>query len=188
MLLFDWSLVPHPASAWCPAAQLRVTLAPTTGGMRLEYTLEGDLAQLRLPMPAPPGPADGLWRHTCFEAFVAAEHGDSYREFNFSPSGQWAMYRFVRRRMPETATDAAFAPGMRWSPGPRSLRLTVCLPYAVLPAASGWRLGLSAVLEHLDGGLSYWALSHPGSHPDFHDPAGWRRVHAPAAPVPAPSR
>ena len=37
--------------------------------------------------------ADDLWRTTCFELFVAGE-GTAYREYNFSPSGQWAAYDF----------------------------------------------------------------------------------------------
>jgi len=32
------------------------------------------------------------------------------------------------------------------------------------------RLGLSAVIEAADGGLSYWALRHPPGKPDFHRP------------------
>ena len=33
-----------------------------------------------------------------------------------------------------------------------------------------WQLGLSAVLEEVDGTKSYWALTHPGDKPDFHHP------------------
>jgi hypothetical protein len=32
------------------------------------------------------------------------------------------------------------------------------------------RLGLSAVIEDIDGRLSYWALKHPPGKPDFHHP------------------
>ena len=31
-------------------------------------------------------------------------------------------------------------------------------------------LGLSAVVESIDGALSYWALMHPAAKPDFHHP------------------
>jgi hypothetical protein len=31
-------------------------------------------------------------------------------------------------------------------------------------------LGISAVIEELDGGLSYWALRHAPGKPDFHHP------------------
>ena len=34
-------------------------------------------------------------------------------------------------------------------------------------------LALSAVIEHLDGRISYWALRHPPGKPDFHHPQGF---------------
>jgi hypothetical protein len=42
-----------------------------------------------------------------------------------------------------------------------------------LPGAATLRLGLAAVIERADDGLSYWALAHPSERPDFHDPAGF---------------
>ena len=30
--------------------------------------------------------------------------------------------------------------------------------------------GLTAVIETLDGAISYWALAHPAEKPDFHHP------------------
>ena len=33
------------------------------------------------------------------------------------------------------------------------------------------RMGLSMVIEELDGTKSYWALAHPPGAPDFHHPA-----------------
>jgi len=32
------------------------------------------------------------------------------------------------------------------------------------------KLGLSAVIEEIDGTKSYWALAHPPGKPDFHHP------------------
>jgi hypothetical protein len=32
---------------------------------------------------------------------------------------------------------------------------------------------LSAVIEDEDGNVTYWALAHPGTQPDFHDSAAW---------------
>jgi hypothetical protein len=37
-----------------------------------------------------------------------------------------------------------------------------------LPRDRSWRLGLSAVIEDANGGMSYWALTHPPGKPDFH--------------------
>ena len=41
---------------------------------------------------------DGLWRHTCFEAFIAAAVRPEYWEYNLSPSGAWAAYHFTGYR------------------------------------------------------------------------------------------
>ena len=38
------------------------------------------------PHPVGVDAADTLWKHTCFEAFVAPADGPGYHEFNFSPS------------------------------------------------------------------------------------------------------
>ena len=35
------------------------------------------------------------------------------------------------------------------------------------------KLAVSAVIEEVDGQLSYWALTHPGERPDFHNPDGF---------------
>jgi hypothetical protein len=37
-----------------------------------------------------------------------------------------------------------------------------------LPSDAPWLLGLSAVIEEMNGRLSYWALAHPPGKPDFH--------------------
>jgi len=42
-----------------------------------------------------------------------------------------------------------------------------------LPGGTLLRLGLAAVIERTDGGLSHWAITHPAERPDFHDPAGF---------------
>jgi hypothetical protein len=37
-----------------------------------------------------------------------------------------------------------------------------------LPAEATWRVGISAIVEEVDGSKSYWALAHPEGKPDFH--------------------
>ena len=44
--------------------------------------------------PANRARADELWQTTCFEAFLEPRAATAYREFNFSPSGDWAAYDF----------------------------------------------------------------------------------------------
>lgn len=159
------------------ALSLSVELRAHGEALRLRYTLSGDTAAVRIPAPAAPTPTDGLWQHTCFEAFVAATGEAAYREFNFSPSSQWAAYRFSAERERDLATEAR-EPALPMPPPlidttPRALTLTARVPVTALPRSpSVLHIGLSAVIEERDGRLSYWALHHPGERPDFHHPDG----------------
>jgi hypothetical protein len=122
-------------------------------------------------IPAPveqPGRRDGLWQHTCLEAFVGAVDGAAYWEVNLAPSGDWALYRFDGYR------DGQHSPpitGMPFGVEPASDHLLCRLVFPLpreLAAASQLTVGISAVLEQRNGSMSYWALHHPGSEADFH--------------------
>jgi hypothetical protein len=171
-----FTLQPHPATPSAAARALTASVAPgPDGGWRLRFTLSGDPARLRVPAPAKrPVAADGLWRQTCFEAFVGDPRNARYHEFNFSPSGEWAAYIFSAERLRDADAAPLPAPRIACARVADALRLDAELPAAALPAAKdGWLLGLSAVLEADDGRLSYWALSHPAARPDFHRRDGW---------------
>jgi hypothetical protein len=146
-------------------------LAGVTPGdtLTLAFALEGDLSSLRIPEPRSSRRADGLWRHTCFEAFVMAGEGPGYREFNFSPSGEWAVYSFHGYR-DGGELESELAPKIvaRRTLNRLELEAQVCRGF--LPQGRPLRLGLSAVVEHADGARSYWALQHPPGKPDFHHP------------------
>lgn len=155
-------------------------LRPT---LHVRYELMGDLSQLRVPAPAPEGTADGLWQHTCFEAFAMPAESPAYQEFNFSPSGQWASYRFSAERVRHFTAEVTQQLGpRRWRPLLRVERhanrlvLQASLTHEALAGASPGgclRLGLSAVVEDRAGQLSYWALHHPAAQPDFHHPGSF---------------
>ena len=89
----------HPASRCEPVRSIEAAIARVAGsGLRLSWTVTGDIDRLRLPPAAPPVRADGLWQHSCFEVFLRADDKDAYVEWNLAPSGAWACYRFERRR------------------------------------------------------------------------------------------
>jgi len=162
-----FTLAPHPDNP----ADLRqdVTASLTRrpdGGLAITWAIRGDMAALHLPTPIKPAPADALWRTTCCELFVTA--GDTgYREFNFSPSGQWAVCDFAGYRERAPLQPDRPAPTITCRSDETALRLDVELPAAALPAGE-LRLGISAVLETRDGGIGYWALAHAPGKPDFH--------------------
>ena len=112
---------------------------------------------------------DGLWEHTCFEAFFARANQDRYWELNVSPSGDWNLYRFESYRS-DGVREQAVEPQIHWQSSPRDCRCTI-----VLNLDPWWtqvqlpELAISMVLQDSHDGLSYWALSHHGTEPDFHD-------------------
>jgi len=158
------ALVPHPATPCAAVQSLRVHVQREPQALFLRYVLAGDLGRLRIPAPRPPARADGLWRHTCFEVFVASHGVSAYREFNFSPTGEWAAYAFARYRDGATTPDCP-PPVIACRRSDDGLELhadAACAPEGRL------RVGLSAVVEDARGVLSYWALRHPCAKPDFH--------------------
>ena len=144
------------------------------GALALRYRLDADFAKLRLPVAADPVRTDGLWQHTCFEAFVSATGSEAYCELNFAPSGEWAAYTFTGYRAGRALPEVSAPPEARWRRMPGSLELAVVLNPRVLPLHTGpLRLAASAVLEEQSGTISYWALRHSGPKPDFHHPGGF---------------
>lgn len=144
--------------------------------LRLRYFVDGDVGRIALPSPAPPRAADGLWRHTCFEAFVAGEGSGAYCEFNFSPSGQWAVYGFTAYREGMAPLEHVLPPKVTTSITDDRIAIEALVSretLLALPGGPALRLGLAAVIERSDGGLSYWALTHRGDKPDFHDPGSF---------------
>jgi len=174
----------HPAGADHGAVRrivAEVAWQPATGQFALHYRLEGDPGELSVPAPAAPRRTDGLWQHTCFEAFLQFGAGPGYLEFNFSPSGEWAAYRFDGRRLGMRALDLRADPVIRSRQGPDALELESALTLDAIPDGAALHLGLAAVVESTDGSTSWWALRHASGRPDFHDPAGFTLVPAPAA-------
>jgi len=98
-----------------------------------------------------------------------AEDGPGYREFNFSPSGEWAVYAFSCYRDAEEL-EIELAPGVVVRRTMNRLELDVVISRDFLPPGRSLRVGLSAVVEDDDGELSYWALQHLPGKPDFHHP------------------
>ena len=169
-------LLPHPNSE--PGSQadlvhdLSVAIARLSADrLRLTYRLCADLEHLRLPEVHPAVRTDGLWRHTCFEAFIGHSGASDYWEYNFSPSGAWAAYHFSGYREGMAPMLKGAPPGITSNIGSETVELVVLLDLSWLARSStgvGLRLGLAAVIEDKARVLSYWALKHPVEKPDFH--------------------
>lgn len=144
------------------------------GRLALRYRIADPARSLILPARAAAARTDGLWRRTCFEAFVAVPGSPAYYELNLSPSTEWAAYRFDGYRAGMAPAEGIGAPGVATTTTGDGFELTATFDLSRIEdlAAAPWRLGLSAVIED-SGGTSYWALAHPPGQADFHHAAGF---------------
>lgn len=181
---FPYRLVGHPQGAGhvAPDISLIANLhLLSDGGAQVSYHCLTAKGSVRIPPPKPPAAADDLWRTTCCELFVGCDDVPAYREFNFSPSGEWAIYDFVayrKRNSHAGMVQSGAMPAIVFSETSEAWTLTATLPAVLLQGFTGkegreLRFSLTCVLEANDGELSYWALAHPQAKPDFHDRGGF---------------
>ena len=137
--------------------------------LRLRWRIEG-AEKLIVPAFAGKGRADGLWKTTCFEAFLKPEDGAAYVELNLSPSERWAAYDFATYREGMAERPFPREPECTMRAGQQLAIFDAAIPAGGLPELP-CDLGLSAVIEEEGGIISYWALTHPEGKPDFHHPA-----------------
>jgi hypothetical protein len=167
-------LSPFAAQTRSPVRALEAKVERSGTVLRFQYTLDADLGRIRIPEHRPPAATSELWKHTCFEAFVMRAPGSAdYRELNFSPSTQWAVYSFDRYREGMAPVAMAEPPEVRVEATSSRLHIDARVSTSALFAASTLRIALAAVIEDESGTLSYWALKHAPSRPDFHHPAGF---------------
>lgn len=171
------ALVRHTSTQAPAVRHINVELGPAPdGGLRLRYFLDGDADGIALPPIVAPRQADGLWQHTCFEAFIGGQGALAYCEFNFSPSTEWAAYGFSAYRSGMAPLAYATPPTVAVSVSADRIALEAVIPLEAMLALPGddiLHVGLAAVIEDHSGQLSYWALAHRAEKPDFHSPAGF---------------
>jgi len=149
---------------------------PPSGTALFRYVLRADMSRMRLPAAQSPERVDGLWRHTCFEAFVRVSGAADYCEFNFAPSRHWAAYRFSGYRDGMTPIEGVPTPKISVRRFPDRLETDAAVNLVDVIAAQGsapLQIGLCAVLEEENGSLSHWALKHGPGKADFHGPCGF---------------
>jgi hypothetical protein len=169
-------LAAHPSTPGGAVRSVAVQVRMEVPGILVfRYALDADMSRIRAPRPGGGARADGLWKHTCFEAFVAAA-APGYHELNFSPSLDWAIYRFTAYREGMSLAEIGEAPeiSVRRSDQGLELRSAVHLGELTdLRDARLLRVALAAVIEEENGSLSYWGLRHPPGKPDFHHSSGF---------------
>lgn len=157
-------LIPHrdtPCTALSSITAELTWLSP--GVLQINYRARGNIGGVRWPSLAKPARVDGLWAKSCFELFAAIPATNSYLEFNFSPSSEWAAYRFDQHREGMRDFEMLTTPQIETRPKSEEFCLQATIDLA--PVA---KMGLFAVIEETSGAKSYWAITHPHGKPDFH--------------------
>lgn len=183
MTVEHWlDLMCHPSARRGPVRAIAVLVRRPEGAeLRLTFRLNGDIPRILVPSPGLPRIGRELWRHTCFEAFIAMEGQAAYHEINFAPSGEWTVYAFSGYRNGGPLADETMSPGIAVGSTDSRLQLDAVVRLEALSALhprAPLRIGLSAVIEARDG-LSYWALRHRANKPDFHDAEGFALLSEP---------
>lgn len=164
------NLILHPVSRCTSVASIVIDLTRRGSQLQFCYTVAGNIDQIRIPDPMGPVRADKLWEHTVFECFIRTGR-ETYVEFNFSPSGQWAAYRFARYRGGVANIPEVPEPVVTTRRSPGNFQLLAGLDLGALPDLPGdqsWTFAVTSVIEEIDGNLSYWSLAHGAGKPDFH--------------------
>lgn len=171
------ALTRHPDSPDNGVRSLEATLQTDESGLLIvEYSLVADMSRLCVPSSRSRERVDGLWKHTCFEAFLAPAAGSRYCELNFSPSREWAVYAFDACRQGMSNPPVSRPPNIMVRRTTDGLVLRAAAQFedlGDLRDARHLRIALAGVIEANDGRLSYWALRHPPGKPDFHHPDGF---------------
>ena len=167
----------QPFSEASPKSSLKISgqISRISSRLAIHFILLGHLADVVIPIPADmPTRKCALWEETCFEFFIALKGSSRYREFNLSPAGHWNVFRFAayRKGMQEDTAIASLPFSVLRQAGALSLSLEIVLDRIHL-RDQALEVGISAVIKHCDGMMSYWSLSHPGLQADFHHRAGF---------------
>jgi hypothetical protein len=139
--------------------------------LNVVFELRGDLSQIYLPeLAALPRRRDELWKRTCFELFFAPNDSQNYWEINLSPTGEWNAYSFENYRVGMKQESKIQNFQIRTEKSTDSFRLEASADLSDLKILALGKLKISAtaVIETLDGKISFWAFRHCGNTPDFH--------------------
>ena len=113
-----------------------------------------------------------LWEKTCFELFIKNK-SDSYVEFNFSPNFEWNCFYFEKKGNELKEWEKMTMPKLDVLLSNDNFLLIAEIKKDFFPIGffdENQRLsaGISCVIKDKKSTMSYWALTHCDSRPNFH--------------------
>ena len=143
--------------------------------LSVKYALLDNIQDILIPeLCTIPQRKNGLWNETCFEFFIAVRNSARYWEFNLSPSGHWNVYRFsgYRQGMEEESAIDLLPIKVSHLSDTFHLSLGINLD-PIIRDNDALQVSLSAIIKTVSNNTMYYALSHPGPEPDFHNKDGF---------------
>jgi len=166
----NFKLIPYPANN-LPKIGIIGELIRSDNRFFIHYEVSGEIDQILLSAKSSsPSRTDDLWKATCFEFFIAIPNQPEYWEFNMSPSGDWNVYKMDAYRRVGFREETAFTQlpfVFRRTDNELSLDILVDLN-SILQPQQAIQVGITAIIQTVDNGESYWALAHLGMQADFH--------------------
>ncbi len=164
----SFALIPFAANN-SPAVRVTGNIERQENLLIIAYKLTGS-SNINLPQTTTPTRQLDLWKHTCCEFFLGLKDSTQYWEFNLSPAGHWNVFRFLNYRqniIEETAFDS-LPFSVSQQNDTLQLDLAVNLEQ-IISCQQNLEISITAVIEDREEQLGYWALTHPGKEPDFHN-------------------
>lgn len=166
----DFQLKPFAAGSLTEKLTITGYLRRQPGIIQIEYRLAGPLADILWPQKTKVlSRRHELWRTTCFEVFFAVKGESSYREVNLDPNGCWNIYLFTNYRAQMREEPGVDQPLCRATVKKDLYTLNCAIDCrGLVDDSADLELSVSSVIQAVDGNISYWAIVHHGSEPDFH--------------------
>ncbi|WP_455220277.1 DOMON-like domain-containing protein [Kaarinaea lacus] len=150
---------------------INATISAHDNKINVLFRITGEINTILIPEKSGhPSRKNELWTTTCCELFIGGTGQTRYWEYNLSPSHDWAIFSFTNYRTNKTDDFSIPEPGISTKIDKDrefELNTIVALPGSLI----GHKLdiGISSIIQDKAGDIYYYALSHPGEQPDFHD-------------------
>lgn len=163
------NLIPYDKAQY--PFEIKTLLTPTEDSIFISYSLSGDIAAIDLEDGTPKrNRIIGLWQKTCFELFIK-NNKDQYIEFNFSPVFEWNCFFFNKKGDALCEYEAIKEVKFDILRSLDVFKLIVEIDRKNFPENffDGEMLaGITTVIKDKNSKVSYWALSHNDTRPNFH--------------------
>ena len=165
-----FTLIPYDLTS-PPHITIETELNTTESSIFISYKVSGELSTIDLGKGEPNhARVMKLWEKSCFELFIKTKE-DSYIEFNFSPEFEWNCFYFSKKGSP--LVEYARMDFLKFD-----ILLSLDVFHLIVeidkkkfpegffqgPLAAG----ITSVIKEKNGRISYWALSHEDTRPNFH--------------------